>query len=273
MVVKILLPHNEVQIQHFGYKGFIGYNPNIEIVGSAQEADYVWYHTTGDGHNVTQDLMKISHLNKPVIAIITGDKPPEFVPFGYLFGTSCGFNVPYEYDKFIPDYLDGCWERRKRSHLITFRGHRSTWGNRHRMDVSGVKVTWIDWWKTPENRRHNLMTDYMNELQSSVFSFCPRGNGPSSMRLFESMLMGAIPIRLDDWTKPFGQELDFSPRFDLASTNTNDIVAYCRNMTVSDINDRRKAMRDFVEKHLVLDYRNGCDCTLGYTEWIRRFVG
>ncbi len=269
--MKITLPHFHTPIHHFGYKGFVGHNPNIEIVQTLHDADFVWYHTVGDSHEVNEDLGRISNLNKRVIAIITGDKAPDFVPYGYIFGTNCGFNVPYEYDRFIPYYLQGTYDLR-RTQRISFRGHRQTWKNRHRMQVPGIQLTWIDWWKTDPSRRPQLMEGYVTELKNSVFSLCPRGNGPSSMRLFESMLLGAIPVRLDDWTKPFGQELDFSPRFDLDTVNMNDIVKYLQNMTESEIKQRVEAMRDFVEKYLVIDARRGCEGTMGYSEWIREFI-
>jgi hypothetical protein len=39
-------------------------------------------------------------------------------------------------------------------------------------------------------------------LQNTIFSFCPRGFGVSSIRLFESIAYGAIPILLDDDVLP-----------------------------------------------------------------------
>ena len=270
--MKIILPHTLTTIKHFGYRGFMGTNPNIQIVDNINDADYVWYHTAGDSNNLQEDLYNISHLNKSLIAVITGDETPSFFPYGYVFGTTCGFNIPYEYDRFIPYYIQGCWDWHKRTITASFRGHRTTWKNRFKMDVKGAKITWIDWWRTPPEAKGKMMSDYMLELQQSVFSLCPRGNGPSSMRLMESMLMGAIPVRFDDWTKPFGQRLDFSPRFNLDTDNMNDIISFCRNMSANEINERRKAMRDFVENYLVIDVRNKCEGTMGYSEYIRKLV-
>jgi hypothetical protein len=46
----------------------------------------------------------------------------------------------------------------------------------------------------------------------SVFSLCPRGLGPTSFRLYESMSMGSIPIYVWDKAKtlPYCEELDWS---------------------------------------------------------------
>lgn len=43
---------------------------------------------------------------------------------------------------------------------------------------------------------------YIEMLGDSEFSLCPRGTGISSVRLFESMAMGAIPVIIADGYKP-----------------------------------------------------------------------
>lgn len=46
----------------------------------------------------------------------------------------------------------------------------------------------------------------------SVFTLCPRGNGPSSFRIFESLEHRSIPVYIhdDDLILPMQQELDWS---------------------------------------------------------------
>ena len=44
---------------------------------------------------------------------------------------------------------------------------------------------------------------YLDLLNDSIFSICPRGTGVGSIRLWESMSMGCIPIILsDDYKEP-----------------------------------------------------------------------
>jgi hypothetical protein len=46
---------------------------------------------------------------------------------------------------------------------------------------------------------------YVELCRHSMFVLCPRGTGPSSLRLFESMLMGRAPVIIsDDWVAPEG---------------------------------------------------------------------
>ena len=51
--------------------------------------------------------------------------------------------------------------------------------------------------ETDANRRYNEV------LSDSVFSLCPEGAGPNTLRLWESLAVGAIPVVLSDhWTPP-----------------------------------------------------------------------
>jgi hypothetical protein len=46
-------------------------------------------------------------------------------------------------------------------------------------------------------------SEYKNILERSKFSICPRGSSPSSVRFWESIAAGAIPILVsDDWVLP-----------------------------------------------------------------------
>ena len=46
---------------------------------------------------------------------------------------------------------------------------------------------------------------YAATLQRSKFVLCPRGGGPASFRLFETMASGRAPVILsDEWTPPAG---------------------------------------------------------------------
>ena len=49
------------------------------------------------------------------------------------------------------------------------------------------------------NDNHNKKTDMYNEiLLSSRYSLCPSGSGPNSIRFWESLAVGSIPILLAD---------------------------------------------------------------------------
>lgn len=66
----------------------------------------------------------------------------------------------------------------------------------------------------PPDERRRYERRYVEVLQQSKFVLCPRGMGASSMRLFDTMRMGRVPIILaDDWVEPSGPRWnDFSIR-------------------------------------------------------------
>jgi hypothetical protein len=54
-----------------------------------------------------------------------------------------------------------------------------------------------------EKERHGFWSHYADAMAAGAFSLCPRGRGPGSIRLFESMCMGRCPVILsDDWVYP-----------------------------------------------------------------------
>jgi len=57
---------------------------------------------------------------------------------------------------------------------------------------------------TDIQERHNERTRRYNEILSdSVFSLCPEGAGPNTLRVWESIAVGSIPVIIsDDWVPP-----------------------------------------------------------------------
>ena len=69
----------------------------------------------------------------------------------------------------------------------------------------------------PENTMHEL---YSAASLRSLFVLCPRGYGVCSIRLFETMMLGRVPVILsDDWTAP--ADLDWD-RFSVRASERGD---------------------------------------------------
>jgi len=59
----------------------------------------------------------------------------------------------------------------------------------------------FDFFDMSESNQVSLITQrerYISSLQSSMYSICPRGYGSCSIRLFESLLCGCVPIIISD---------------------------------------------------------------------------
>jgi hypothetical protein len=56
-----------------------------------------------------------------------------------------------------------------------------------------------------EAELHQFWRRYAESMHASKFVLCPRGLGVSSVRLFDTMRIGRVPVILsDDWVKPIG---------------------------------------------------------------------
>jgi len=108
-------------------------------------------------------------------------------------------------------------------HLFSFVGSMDTAGIRaeiNRLDHprgyvknTSAKSSSI-WWEGTEEEKAQFRKEYAETCQRSKFILCPRGNSPSSVRMFETMKTGRVPVILSDaWVPPQGPEWEtFSVR-------------------------------------------------------------
>ncbi len=62
-------------------------------------------------------------------------------------------------------------------------------------------------WRGSDAERAVFWNRYVDVAKRSKFILCPRGLAPSSIRLFEAMCMGRVPVILsDEWVAPAGPE-------------------------------------------------------------------
>lgn len=72
----------------------------------------------------------------------------------------------------------------------------------------------VSWGVCPNlsiNKKSEISNKYTDLVNNSVFSLCPRGTGISTIRLFEVMGMGSIPVIIaDNYCPPMKDNLDWS---------------------------------------------------------------
>lgn len=105
--------------------------------------------------------------------------------------------------------------RRKDLYDLSFVGATSThWTRRYIMSLGadfwqkkGIRFFGMDtgkWHleKSPEDqKRHSLL--FRETMESSNFALCPRGTGPGTLRFWEALCFGCIPVVIsDDWQLP-----------------------------------------------------------------------
>ncbi len=54
------------------------------------------------------------------------------------------------------------------------------------------------WWQQAAEQQVQCYTDYRQIMQRTRFALCPRGRGPSTIRLYESLEAGCVPVIISD---------------------------------------------------------------------------
>tara|TARA_R100000664_G_scaffold34234_1_gene55434 strand:+ start:1922 stop:2734 length:813 start_codon:yes stop_codon:yes gene_type:complete len=100
----------------------------------------------------------------------------------------------------------------KRKYKTSFIGSSSTHNIRKELfelnnnnDII-VRDTGNWFYEKPSNDRGKYSNKFKEYLLSSKLSLCPQGTGPSTIRLYESMAVGSIPIIFNDVKVPTGFE-------------------------------------------------------------------
>lgn len=111
----------------------------------------------------------------------------------------------------------------------------------HIVDTSNFCV-----WDQAQTSKYDFQKTYAESVAGSKFVLCPRGIGPSSLRLYETMEAGRVPVIIsDDWMAPEHTDWSFAvriPEWEVAA-----IPNRLRKLE-NEWEDRRKAARAAWEK-------------------------
>jgi hypothetical protein len=104
-------------------------------------------------------------------------------------------------------------------------------------------------------------------MGASVFSLCPRGQGPSSFRIFEAMSLGSIPVYI--WEKwkclPYEEELDWNSFAIVAEAGEMEAVK--RRIRTMGEEEIRKMQANLAKVYSERFRYEGVSC------WIRKRAG
>jgi hypothetical protein len=82
-------------------------------------------------------------------------------------------------------------------------------------DKRGLIVDTSDFcvWNHAQTSKYDFQQTYIESVIDSKFILCPRGIGPSSLRLYETMEAGRVPVIIsDEWMAPKHVDWDFAVR-------------------------------------------------------------
>ena len=116
-------------------------------------------------------------------------------------------------------------------------------------------------WHLNENDKVERIKDFLNEVSLSKFTFCPRGNGSSSFRLFESLEVGSVPIITGMIDYPFRDKVDWDS-FSIKGESIKDLpllIEKANSLTEYEYKVMRQNGIDFWEQYCRLD---------NYHDWV-----
>jgi hypothetical protein len=87
---------------------------------------------------------------------------------------------------------------------------------------------------------------FKNNLMNSKFSLCPSGSGPNSIRIWESMSFGSIPVILADTL--------ILP--EIPQINYNDIFVFFSEKNISNLYNHLKYLENYPEKLNEASHKN-----------------
>jgi len=110
-------------------------------------------------------------------------------------------------------------------------------------------------WDLSIEVRKNKVLEFVKKLSLSKFCFTPRGAGSSSYRLYESLMVGTIPIITGMKDYPFSDSVDwnsFSFRAD-SQKDINELIERAKSLTDNEYKVMRQNGIDFWEQYCRLD--------------------
>lgn len=186
-----------------------------------------------DSYLVLENYYK--HLNITKVFTPLRDKTERQIP-GIKF-----IPIPFT-NSFIFDITQ------KRNILFSFVGTSASHPIRERMRlrINGESVIYRDQYHVctemffKDEVKKKEETEYQDILQRSKFSLCPRGSSCSSVRFWESLHAGSIPILIsDNWLLPnwdWDNTIIQIKEQDFENMNYNDIKTMLENITDSRYN-------------------------------------
>jgi hypothetical protein len=161
--------------------------------------DVFWSHATKNEHQI--DGIRIHPFPLYPVCCAEFETNEHWIPLRerkYLYS----FIGAYDADLYLtqarqwifelPPHNDAYIERRDEWHFESDVYHEQVNGKIRTDENLGLKA---------EQQRH-----YRNVLGQSIFSLCPSGSGPNTIRLWESIGMGAIPVVLSDQCRLPGEQ-------------------------------------------------------------------
>ena len=174
----------------------------------------------------------------------------------------CLFNYEHRFERYPLATFRGSFASRNNRHSYPYGRTLGLWllnMSRHNVSVPGwghLQVTFTDFTdKAPaamEGAKTLSTNSYEEDFLKSQFILAPRGHNLYSMRAFEAMSMGVIPIIIsDDWVLPFEEVINWSQvSVRLSELELESLPARLASMTIEQVCQMRKNAFEAYRRYL-----------------------
>ena len=246
----------------------IGKGKSIIEFTSIEKCDYVIIPYKWVGYDsLTNSLIKeAKKYNKKVIALFNDDSHPSQIlkeEDGYMFLTTFNKSSKLPNQIAFPAFCGDFYTKysstpiKTNQHTVGFCGaitHQIRGVTLNSLNSSSIlKPNFIirqGFWAPEIPNRMVAREQYMKNLRDNCFNVCMRGAGNFSYRLYETMMMGRIPIIINsDQVFPFGDILNYEEfsiiiNFDDVSSIEKIIGDWLSTKTPQDLVDIQNKNRD-----------------------------
>ncbi len=105
--------------------------------------------------------------------------------------------------------------------------------------------------------KEQTTVEFFENIQNNIYTFCLRGNGNFSVRFYETLIMGRIPVLVDtDVRLPLSDQINWSRHCLIVSENsiTEDLITFHSSKTDLELQEMQRNNRK-----LILDKLNRID--------------
>ena len=242
------------------------YPDKIEFSKDIEKCDYLIYESNGDPVPQIMSIKSRYPKNK-LVFILSGDQSGHIdneciwfsnaiKPDGMALKQTQIFVTNPAIFKFYQNNVNAIPDMKNRPVNIYFKGTiwpgmRTIMYNFFHLKPNSLITANNNYWtwrlngiqKRTDAELENVAYESYNDMLSAKLVLCPKGNGSSSMRIIEALGCGAIPVLIDDFSRPFGNGWEkMALVFDTRRDNWDYIYYECCRLM--DNESRLKQMQE-----------------------------
>lgn len=245
-------------------------NINFEM-SNFENSNYVisckfYAETTNSPKIIQNNLNFYQNINKKIIVFLICDFADNFnIPHNVLLFRTSLYKSQRKYNEYLLPYV---WEKIDKPFKLLKKTLLPIVGFCGRVDIYREKlinalqqnknlttnfIIRKDFWGgNPHNSL--LINDFANNIESSHFTVCNRGNGNYSMRFYQVLGLGRIPLLVDsDLIFPFDNEINWH-EIAIIGANEYDVINKLLDWWKNkDINAIQKKCKDTYDKYFNKD--------------------